>query len=299
MLYRSVRCISLLMLGILVFSGCGKKITSVWTVKPIKVDGDNSDWNEIPRSYDEDHGVLFGMCNDADKLYILFQFRNNQYLMSAAQNGFKVWLNPDGSKKKQYGIRYVCNPPQEAMQDMMQRRISNMPPEMRSRVNDMNRNIPEQILVMRGEDEPGVSIKADGTEGPAAKLGECQGVFVYELAIPLDNAGANLFGIGTEVGSEIMAGLEFGGMDRKKMADAPQQKGARGSGGMPPGGMPPGGAGRGGAGGRGAPGGGGMGGGPPGGFPGKGGKAGMQDMSSKEIWVKCALAEPVPGEVTE
>ncbi|MDP8241264.1 MAG: hypothetical protein P9X24_19420 [Candidatus Hatepunaea meridiana] len=220
--------------------------------------------------------MSLGICNDADNIYILFQFKDPKWLRTASSRGFTIWLDESTKKKQNFGIRYICNPPIDLNQLRNEETGSGSPYEQRRRIPYVHRKVYEQIVILNGTEEMGISIKPDGSQGPAASLGSANGVFIYEFSIPIAHNDSIPHSIGTEVGSDISIGFEFGGMDREKSKQMKQQMGSRRGGG--------------------GKGGGGMGGGRGGGKGGMGrspGRERSQDMmQGGEIWVKCSLASP-------
>ena len=56
-----------------VFIGCKEDgIKSAWIEEPVKIDGQATEWANLPKQYDEDSGVSLGISNDAENLYLLF-----------------------------------------------------------------------------------------------------------------------------------------------------------------------------------------------------------------------------------
>jgi len=228
----------------------------------------------MPFTYLKDAGVSLGICNDAEHVYIMFMFRDPKLLLSASGKGFTAWFDKSGAKKKDFGVRYICNPTVNFDPAKGERPGFGDPSRQRMPMPGAQKPVIEQLLVLFGPEEQGINLKLDGSLGPAASLGNLNGVFTYELAIPLDQADKGLYAIGAEAGTDISIGFEIGGMGGGPPGG--------GKGGGPPGGGkgsgPPGGMG-------GGPPGGGRGGGPPGG--GMGG--GSQD---KDIWINYTLAKP-------
>ena len=102
----------------------------------------------------------------------------------------------------------------------------------------------EQLLALFGSEEQDINLKLDGSLSPAARLGNLNGVFAYELAVPFDHMGKDLYAIETEAGSDISIGFEIRGMSRgppggSKRGGRPGGMGSGTLGGM--GGGPPGG----------------------------------------------------------
>ncbi len=258
-------------------------VISNWTDTPLTIDGLNTDWGNLPRTYFKDEGVSLGLANSADNLYIMIQFRDLKILRAASKRGFTVWLDKTGKENRDFGLRYICNPPIDST--LMNSRMDsyNDPHSRMDAKQASNRRVIEQIIVLNNPEKPGVSISPDGSEGVSAKLDNTNGVYVYEFGIPLQASDSVPYAIDTELGEAISIGFEYGGMDREKMEQMRQQSQGGGEG------MMPGGGGRSGGGrsGGGMKGGGGRGG--ASGNP----KAGMKSVDEGEkIWIKTTLAMP-------
>ncbi len=256
---------------VILSQGCSSiPVNSQWTDVSVVVDGQNTDWEEMSKTYFKDAGISLGMCNDIDNLYVLIQFRDSKLLRTASSRGFTIWLDESASKKKDLGLRYICNPPIDLRQLRDDKMDSGRHNLRRRRTPDVHKKVYEQIVVLNGPEDRGRSTNPDGSQGPAACLGSANGVFVYEFAIPLKSSATIQHAINTEMGSDISIGFELSSMDTEKSSQTRQQMGGKGGGGM-----------------KGGRGGGGMSGGQDGG---NGQSRGM--MQFEDIWIKCSLASP-------
>jgi len=254
------------------FTGCAsEEIQSQWTEAPITVDGQNTDWDAIPFTYLKDFEISLGICNDADNIYIMLKFRDPKLLMAASRKGFTAWFDKCGTKKKEFGIRYICNPRVNVDPTRGERPEFGGPFRQRMQMLGDQKPVTEQLLALLGSEEKGINLKLDGSLGPTARLGNLNGVFAYELSVPFDHMGKGLYALETEAGSDISVGFEINNLSR-----------------------PPGGSKRGGR-----PGG--MGDRPPGGMGGgRGGKHPNRDMrggsQDQDIWIKYTLATSLSQE---
>ncbi len=265
--------------GIILIAGCQtQEVETRWSAEPVKVDGEITEWNNMPMNYFEESGVGLGLCNDTEKLYILFRFNNSQWVRAIRRGGLTLWLDNSGKKKKDFGIRYTGGPSLSDLQKMGGSGEGgfreSLTPEQQQRLADREKAMADQITFINKKSNREITLKADGSGGPAVCFDSLEGIYAYEFSIPLQKGDAFDCAIGAKPGQTICLGLEWGGMgDRQRM------RWGEGSGmGAPPGG-----------GGSMPPGGGGMGGGPPGG--GRGG-ARMQQPEKQEIWVKTKLSLP-------
>ena len=262
----------------ILLAGCKtQEVQTNWSEEPVQVDGEMTEWPSGSTVYFEDSGAQLGLCNDSENLYILFRFSNQTWVRAIRMGGVILWLDSAGKKKKDFGIRYTGGPSLSELQKLgtssaggFRERLT---PEQQQRLLDMEKATADQITVIDKKSGQEVTLRADGSGGPAVCFASPQGIYTYEFSIPLKKGDVFGCGIGAEPGQVICLGLEWGGMgkeNRQRMMDR------MGSG--PPGGM---------GGGRGGGGRGGMGG-------GRGGPR-MQPPEEQELWVKTQLASPPAG----
>lgn len=263
---------------LILLAGCNKtqEVQTHWSSGTIKVDGEITDWNDIPMNYFEESGVGLGLCNDTENLYVLFRFNNAQWARAIRMGGLTLWLNNSGKKNKNFGIRYTGGPP---IPDLQKKGgpgggfRESMTPEQQKRLAEVEMDMADQITVINKKSNQEITLHPEGSGGPAVCFNSLQDIYAYEFSIPLQKSNVFDCAVNANPGQTICLGLEWGDMgDRQRM-----RQGMGGGKGPPPGGsgMPPSG--------------GGMGGGPPGG--GRGGSR-MQQPEKQEVWLKTQLASP-------
>lgn len=272
-----------LLLSISLFAGCKgqEEVETHWSVKPIEVDGDMADWTGIETAYFEDNNTQLGLCNDSDRLYVLFRFSNQTYARLIRMGGLTLWLDNTAQKKKEFGLRYSGGPLlsqlQEPGMDGEGGFLDRLTPEQQERLQQ--REIREdQITVLNTDNEIVETLSIDGRKGPAVAYADLKGIYTYEFSIPLRKTDLLMYGLDVQPGQALSLGLEWGLSDEQRRQMMEQMGGGMGEG-RPGGGM--GGGGRVGGGMRGGPGG--MGGGP-------------QMPDKQEIWVKTVLASVSNGQ---
>jgi len=281
---RVVWLLPAVLVALMACTGCkSEDVECPWTYEPIKIDGQVSDWTNLPKIYFKKYGASIGVCNDANNLYLLFRFNNHEWLPLLSNGGFTIWLDKTAKNKKDFGIRYFGKLP---IDSSLIGRMHNRP--LSGSESGSRRNLPprpertrEEIIVLNDKNQLN-SIPPDGSYGVFACVGNESGIFSYEFSIPLPNTDPLKYAIGAEPGHKINLGFEITGMERGDFESPRGERGGSmggGGGGMPPGGgMGPGG---------------GM---PPGGGrgPGMGGGPGPMEQMAKgeKIWVKTTLALP-------
>jgi hypothetical protein len=257
-------CIPLFLLLAVSLAGCNEiKLSSNWCDREIAIDGDQADWAGKLR-FLEDQQASVGVLNDGDFLYLCLVSSKEGPVMQTVRSGFTVWLDSEGGKKKNFGVKFPLGMQGEPvpMMDRSKPREPEMPKEF------LDASLKEIEIIGPGE---GQVQRAEGFEeqGIEVKIVETRGKFVYELKVPLAMTADHPYAIGVKEGKPVGIGLEAGEPNRPEMGDRP-----------PGGGFPGGGAG-------GGPGGGPGGGGPPGG----GGRGSRPEMSEPiKLWLKVSLA---------
>jgi hypothetical protein len=284
MSYRNLATLNAKALLLLAFAcstllaGCKtQEAQTHWSAAPVQVDGEMTGWDGMPTNYFEDLGAQLGLCNDSENLYILFRFSNQTWLRAIRMGGVTLWLDNSGKKKKDFGIRYTGGPSLSELQKLgmfsgggFRERLT---PEQQQHLAEMEKATADQITVIDKKNNQEMTMRADGSGGPAACFASPQGVYTYEFSIPLEKGDVFDCGIGAGPGQVICLGLEWGGMSKEDRANMMKRMG-----GGPPGGM-----------------GGGRGGGDRGGMGGGRGGPRMQPPEKQELWVKTQLASPSEG----
>ena len=282
-----------------------EKIESSPTGNGIVLDGDPSDWEGIPLTYLEESLHVMAVAHDEANLYLMYRFADQRLARRLLMRGATLWINGDGKtkkKKEEFAVRYPGSEQiaeQFEDEDPWEGRTppggsgasgrGGPPPSLASM-----RQVPGELTVIR----MGMKETADenDTAGPTAASAFNEGVFCYELKIPIADIGGKIADASPAKKRQVAIGVQIGGMTQAEMEMAQavmrEEMGSMGgSGGRSGGGMgsgPPSGMGGGGVGGMGGGMGsmGGMGGGGMGG--GRGGD--MRDQIDPEIiWLTVTL----------
>lgn len=261
-----------------VLAGCKtQEVQTHWAAQPAKIDGEMTEWPSTSTVYFEDPGVHLGLSNDNENLYVIFRFSNESWARIIRMGGVTLWLDNSGKKKKDIGIRYTGGP---SITDLPMQGSSSrggfreaMTPQMQQRLLEMEQDTAGQITLIHKKGNQEITLRPDGSSGPAAGFASPQGIYTYEFSIPLEKGDVFDCGIEAKPGQTINVGFEWGGMSRED-----RQKMMERRGGGPPGGMS-----------------GGRGGGGRGDMGGRRGGPHMQPPEKQELWVKTQLASPAEG----
>jgi len=211
-------------------AGCKNlELNSQWRDRDVVVDGVNSEWQNST-TYLEDEKVLIGVMNDENFLYISLITDNPDLRRQMMGQGFIVWFDPSGGKKKVFGIQYPLG-----LQEMGVPMMDFVGPDVD---NEMRQEIIEQSLmelkILRSDEDDWDRMIVTDAIGIEVKVNDT-GPFVYELRVPLRNSEHHPYAIGVKRES-VGIGLEMQKFDRKKMM-AGRGGGMRGGGMGRPGGM--------------------------------------------------------------
>ena len=213
--------ISLFLILVIPVIGFSKEetVNSVWSDTTVSIDGSAEDWPAEYFHHEKKYMVYCAFKNDEQNLYILFKFTDPSYLSSIEKTGMTVWLNPDGKKKKNYGITFLkrrlesdvflslYEQQRGTVTEAEKQQILSKPFHQINHVNVINKKSkdPQQT----GIEEPKAIFRANRTKEET----------VYEFIIPLERSSDFAAGIGTEPGKRLKIGFEWGGMTAEMKAE--------------------------------------------------------------------------------
>ena len=96
------------MLLVFIFnSECAKQIelSSAWRDSEIFIDGIDNEWGSAT-IYAAKAKVSITLINDSQDIYIQLCSRDRQVHAQILGMGLTIWFDPDGGKKKTFGIRF-------------------------------------------------------------------------------------------------------------------------------------------------------------------------------------------------
>jgi hypothetical protein len=294
-------------------AGCGgneylsKKVDS-----PITIDGSDKDWQGKLTSLKKE-GILLGVQNDADYLYITLITSGQTKTRQLLGDGLILWLDGEGGSDKNFGIKFPLGmggmrdktqsakksgddgmtfSPDNSSNEQPERSDSQSQEQSGDRQKMKSREMPDmsklmtELEVYEPDSKTWSRVPITQAKGIEIKFTNVNDRFVYEAKIALSGKSDNLFFV---VPEKNKVGIGFETPEREKMAMKSSQGGDEQSGGGSMGGPGGGGGGMGGPGG----GGGGMGGSGGGRGPGGGGPGGQSGESQKQFsyWTTATLAQ--------
>ena len=193
-------------------------VESKWAVTPPTIDGGIADWSGDTLVPDKSHQIEYGIRNDAKDLYILLMFKDPKFLSSVERTGMTVYLNAQGKKSKDFGIRFLRkNITADQLIATLEKAGETLTPERKAEIKQrpMYQMFDVAIVNKKGDE---VKIEAQpGTIEPASfRPGRDGKTMIYEFRIPLAAKTVTPFGIGAESGKNIKIGFEWGGMTKEE-----------------------------------------------------------------------------------
>ena len=277
---RKILFLVIFTFSLVFITGCKKvEVTNLWNENSIKIDGNGSDWKNVPLLMADDFNGALASMNDAENQYLILKINNQRIARRIQRMGLTIWFNSNGKKKKDFGIRYTGSEllvrsfrQQRNFEEQM--RTSSRFETMREKMRD---SLPEPgmlAVIQKGK----ISMQPETNPwGLSAASAENEGVYCYEFKIPLQFDKSVTDDQTTGVSDKIKVCLEIGGINDEMRDQMKQQMG--GTRGSRSGGM------RGGRGGMG----GGMKG---GGMRGSGSRMpGGEGFEKQEVWLDVVLAK--------
>jgi hypothetical protein len=224
-------------LGLLLLPGCGStELASHWRDADVAIDGINTEWNENT-VYVEDPGVVVGVSNDDDFVYLCMMTSNREVQRQVILSGLIVWLDAENDKNKDFGIRFPLGmreagvPPPDTSSDRTGK--PDVPDLKKLFEEHVSSNDEFEIIGPAGM---GVRrVHASEAQGVEVKAGFSRGALVYELKVPLGRRDADRhYAVDSRPGATIGVGLESPESDRGNVRD----RMGGGPGGIPPRGGP-------------------------------------------------------------
>lgn len=205
----------------LVLPGFSKTATdeSVWTGKPVTIDGQNKDWQDVQPLEKKKLKIDYAFKNDANNLYVLFTFKDFKYLSTLNSSGITLWLNSDGKKKKNYGIKFLRRMiTADHFIALLERQHGPLPEDKKNEIKKKESYTIYQNGVVKKDSEVIIPIKVASAQAPAFLVSATSETMAFEFRIPLKNEEGKIVGIGTEPGKAIAIGFEWGGMTNEYKA---------------------------------------------------------------------------------
>ncbi len=208
--------LTIFVIGLIFAFGLAKEklVNSTWCIIPLKLDGAGAEWQGVQKTSEDKIQVDYAFMNDADYLYILFVFKNLEYLSNISETGMTIFTDIERKKKKDYGINFIQRRiSAQQYLAMLEKQQGPIPEADRNAIlaNAYYAHFDTNVINTKAK-EDSTDVPADAKpalyrmqQGPEDSVG-------FEFAIPLARVSEFAPGIGTEAGKQIMIGFEWGGM---------------------------------------------------------------------------------------
>jgi hypothetical protein len=213
--------ISFLTFVILTFSSVtlskDETVQSVWAASPVTVDGSNADWQADKMNVMKDFGIDYAFKNDGKYLYVLFNFKDKNFMSTFLVTGLTLWFNTEGSDKKTYGINFKERKVSaDELIAILEKQQGPLPDARKAQFKSR----PSYILC-QGEfiDKKGNNLTATALGGdmdvPIFRLVLGRGTALYEIALRLNGLEKLAPELKLEPGKVVKIGFEWGGMTKE------------------------------------------------------------------------------------
>ena len=218
--------------------GCGTlELNSDWRDREIAVDGSNDDWLGNMMYFEKEY-VSLGLLNDEKFIYICLIAEDQIIRNQVMGQGFTLWFDPDGGKKKTFGIKFPIGIQPGERQDR-RKRPGSIPMEDRRDQENLEglrqarmKQMAELEILGPGK-EKSVRMPVEKAKGIYVNVELSSGMLVYEIKVPLERSEEYPYAVGTKAGNLVGIGLETSKVKRpSKRSGMSGRSGAGGRGGM-------------------------------------------------------------------
>lgn len=200
---------------VVLLAACGnEELKSRWRTDEITVDGLNRDWAD-KLIYNKDNDIAIGIVNDETDLYINISSTNRAMFQKIVRGGFTVWFNSKGNKDKTIGIRYPTgmNGAAPPFPERLEGYGNNEYPDERPIERFRMRGGEFEIIIDKEDME--FRIPIDNEVGIEVSYAFYEGMFVYELKLPLNESKNSPYAAGAGESELIGIGFETEKMENR------------------------------------------------------------------------------------
>lgn len=197
-------------------------VESLWTARPVVIDGGDKDWGDATPITDKNSKVQYALKNDGQNLYIIMVFRDEMARSTLAMTGMRIYATAGPKKSKDEGLLFL----QKAMTP--DELIASLEAKGETLSEDRKAELRKQAQYVVYLEEPIAAKKGAGETLEPGKFHALQQgrIAVYEFRIPLGRIG----GTGSvRPGSEIKLGFEWGGVTKEIMKNIMADRAGAGS----------------------------------------------------------------------
>lgn len=192
---------------LLALTACGTlDVASFWTDAGITIDGRTDDWRG--RLYAvEDTGVSFGVQNDDHFVYVCLLATDPRAAAQILRAGLIVWFDPKGGKDKILGVHYPLKLDVNELPGLSRGAGAQDESARREQRQALVERRDEIEILGPGRDETN-RLKKDELKGIEAAFANADGMFAYELKVPLAAGPESPYAIGLSSGNLVGIGFD-------------------------------------------------------------------------------------------
>lgn len=203
----------LLLASFILLNGCKSiELASKWRDIDITIDAIDNEWQDNKPYYDKKTDTSIGVYNDNSYVYMCLSTKDIEIQTAIVQQGFIVWLNGDGSKAKQLGIRF---PVVEEGDRSGAPPGGGAPPGQGGPGGSVQASLAELKILTSKKDE-GTTFTHDDAEkmGISASMRNLNNELIYELKVPLKKTDQSPYAVVPSELNVIGAGFMLYGTSR-------------------------------------------------------------------------------------
>jgi len=187
------------------------ELNSNWLDREITVDGKEDDWLGT-MIYLEKDNISLGLLNDENFMYICLIAENEYIRAQVIRLGFTLWFDPNGGKKKTFGIKFPIGMQASGLPGSMRR--SEQDPE---RLREAPRKPMTDLEIIRPGKDESIRMPIGEAKGININVEFSSGMLVYELKVPLVHSAQYPYAVGAEAGKPVGIGLETSKFKRQNV----------------------------------------------------------------------------------
>ena len=197
------------------------EVESKWRDRDIVIDGKSGDWLNAMLYFEEER-ISLGLLNDENFMYVCMIVDDPFIRGQIVRQGFELWFNPKGSKKKVFGIKFPIGmleaemPSEETEAKRIPLKPSRSEQEPENIGQALRRQMGELEILGPGKDES-LKMPVEKAGGIEVKIDVASGMIVYEIKVPLLQSEESPFAINAKPGDLIGVRLETPKMDLGQM----------------------------------------------------------------------------------
>lgn len=110
---------------LIIMWGCARVpvYKSTWQQSLFEMNENDMDWVS-KMTYNSESGIMYGLSNDQENLYVKVKFENFILQQKVMKTGLTFWIDTSGKKKKQLGLIFPVKSPYKNMQALYKSRMS-------------------------------------------------------------------------------------------------------------------------------------------------------------------------------